>query len=62
MAILLEFDFSHEHRPRTQHRNSDAMSRLLCHQGDAPQLDDVPTEIDNSYSEYALRAEVDKDN
>ena len=62
MAILSEFDFSLEHRPGTQHGNADAMSRLLSHQGDALQLDDTSTEIDDSYPTYALRAEVDEDN
>ena len=62
MAILSEFDFSLEHRPGTQHGNADAMSRLLPHQGDALQLDDISTEIDDSYPTYALRAEVDEYN
>ena len=62
MAILSEFDFSLEHRPGTQHGNADAMSRLLPRQGDALQLDDTSTEIDDSYPAYALRAEVDEDN
>ena len=38
------------------------MSRLLPHQADALQPDDISTEIDDSYLAYALRAEIDEDN
>ena len=38
------------------------MIHSLPPRADAPQPDDVSTEINNSYPAYALRAEVDEDN